>query len=250
MEDTVALQEALTLEPVDAAFHLAWAGVTSEFKNNPEQITRNVSGTLRIWDLLHKSGCKTWIGLGSQAEYGPYLGVLDEKSAVAPVTAYGMAKLAVGQLTAQLCSMSSMRYVWLRLLSAYGPDDDNRHMVPTVIRALLRGEKPSLTAGEQVWDYLYVVDAAEALCAVLETDAEGVFMLSSGNTSTIRSAVELLRDYIDSGLMVGFGDIPYSVDQVMHLEADNTRLRTATGWLPTTDLTTGLQQTVDSYRTA
>jgi UDP-glucose 4-epimerase len=154
----------------------------------------------------------------------------------------------VGRLTAQLCSMSGMRYVWLRLLSAYGPGDDHRHMIPTVIRALLRGEKPSLTAGEQVWDYLYVVDAAEALCAVLETDAEGVFMLNSGEPTTIRSAVELLREYIGSTVEIGFGDIPYALDQVMRLEADNTRLRTETGWRPTTDLKTGLQETVDWHR--
>jgi UDP-glucose 4-epimerase len=250
LEDVSALSNALALEPVDAAFHLAWAGVTSDFRNNPEQITRNVSGALNIWDLLQKTGCKTWVGLGSQAEYGPYAGVLDEATPPSPVTAYGMAKLTVGRLTAQLCSMSGMRHVWLRLLSAYGPGDDHRHMIPTVIRALLRGGKPSLTAGEQVWDYLYVGDAAEALGVALERDAKGVFVLSSGQTTTIRSAVELLRDYINPSAEVGFGDVPYASDQVMRLEADTTRLQTETGWRPTTDLKTGLQQTVDWHRSS
>jgi UDP-glucose 4-epimerase len=133
-------------------------------------------------------------------------------------------------------------------LSAYGPGDNERHMLPSVILRLLAGQKPALTRGEQVWDYLHVDDAAAAICCVLEQDVEGVFNLSSGSSTTIRCIVEQIRDLIDSSLSIGFGELPYSHDQVMRLEADITRLVNATGWRPAVNLQQGLKQTIESYR--
>ena len=248
LQNLLGLQSALAEEQVDAAFHLAWFGVTAEHRNDPRQLTWNVKGSLDLWEILHESNCKTWIGLGSQAEYGPQSGVLNEDTPVNPKTAYGVAKLSVGLLTRQLCELANMRYVWLRLLSAYGPCDDERHMIPLVMRALIEKEKPSVTAGGQRWDYIYVSDAVDALCSVLEGSAEGVFALGSGVAVPLRKTIELLRDIMDSNLEIGFGEIPYAPDQVMHLEADITRLRAATGWTPKISLEEGLQRTVNWYR--
>ena len=248
LQDFSKLQDALASEPVDAVFHLAWYGVTAKDRNDPRQITHNVKGSLDLWEILHAANCKAWLGLGSQAEYGPYNGLLREDIPTNPQTAYGVAKLAVGHLTQQLCSLADMRYVWLRLLSAYGPGDDERHMIPSMIRALLAGQKPRVTAGEQLWDYIYVSDAVEAFCAVLESSASGVLNVGSGSAAPLRKTMEIIRNQIDQTLEIGFGEIPYAVDQVMHLEADISRLRAATGWEPKVSLEEGLRRTVEWYK--
>ncbi len=248
LQNLLALQSALASEPVEAVFHLAWQGVTAEYRNNPQQLTSNVKGTLDLWECAHATGCTTWIGLGSQAEYGPQNGILREDTPTHPKTSYGVAKLCVGQLTQQLCAVGSMRYAWLRLLSAYGPGDDERHMIPSVTRALLAGSRPSVTAGEQMWDYIYVDDAVAALCSVLESSASGVFNLGSGTAIRLRTVIEHLRDYIDPALEIGFGEVPYAADQVMHLEADISRLRAATGWDPKVSLPDGLRRTVEWHK--
>lgn len=249
LQNLSSLQSELAHDPVDAAFHLAWFGVAGEHRNAPQQLTQNVKGSLDLWEILRDSDCKTWIGLGSQAEYGPHAGVLCSDTPTNPTTAYGVAKLSVGLLTRQLCALGAMRYVWLRLLSAYGPGDDERHMIPGLIRAWMKKERPRVTAGGQMWDYIYVSDAVDALCAVLESSAEGVFPLGSGAPVPLRKTMELLRDIVDSNLEIGFGELPYAPDQVMHLEADITRLQAATGWSPKIALQDGLQRTVDWYRT-
>ena len=43
---------------------------------------------------------------------------------------------------------------------------------------------------------------------------------------------------------IGFGEIAYRPDQVMHLEANIERLKRATGWAPRVPLERGLEQTV------
>ena len=54
----------------------------------------------------------------------------------------------------------------------------------------------------------------------------------------------MLRDAIDPKLSLGIGEAPYRPDQVMHLEADISRLTQAAGWTPGTSLQEGINQTV------
>jgi len=233
----------------DTVFHLAWQGVTGAFRNDPAQITRNVSGSLELWEAVQEAGCCCWVGVGSQAEYGVCDGVLKEDLPARPVTAYGTAKLALGMLTEKLCAMAGMRFLWLRLLATYGPMDDARHLLPGVITQLLDGQRPALTPGEQRWDYLYIDDAVAALCRLaLETEAAGIFNLGSGKAHTIRSLVETARDLIEPTLPLGFGEVPYQPGQVMRLQADITKLQSATGWQPRVEMEEGLKRTVAWHR--
>jgi nucleoside-diphosphate-sugar epimerase len=137
----------------------------------------------------------------------------------------------------------------LRLFSSYGPGDNPSWMITGLIDRLLHGERPRLTLGEQRWDYLHVRDVARALVAVLETPtATGPFNLGSGVALPLRDIMESVRDMIDPRLPLGIGEIPYRPDQVMHLEADPSRLMEATGWRPQTPLADGLRETIAWHR--
>lgn len=248
LQDLAELTNYLRSNPVEAAFHLAWSGVSNSARNKPEQITDNVTGSLALWDILRSTGCSTFIGAGSQAEYGPTSQVLRENLPTFPVTGYGSSKLALCILLRQLCAYFGMRFVWLRLLSAYGPADEERRMVPSLIGSLLRNERPPLTRGEQIWDFLYVSDAAAAFRAAMEGGAEGIFNVGSGSAVMLRDFISKIRDSIDPSLPLGFGELPYRPDQVMHLEADISRLRAATDWQPTVSISDGIKRTVQWHR--
>ena len=106
-------------------------------------------------------------------------------------------------------------------------------MIPQVIRKLLAGEKPSLTAGEQIWDYLYAGDAAEALYRMALYGEHGrIYPVGSGIGQPLHKYIEELRDMIDPSLPLGFGEIPYASGQVMHLEANIAVLKEETGFEP------------------
>ena len=139
---------------------------------------------------------------------------------------------------------------WLRLFSSYGPDDDPSWMIPYMIKRLLAAEKPSLTKAEQMWDYLHVDDAAAGIVAALDADARGFFNLGSGQSRPLRTIIESIRDLIDPSLPLGFGEVPYRPDQVMHLEADITSLSLASGWRPQVALEDGLFDLVARCRDA
>lgn len=233
----------------DAVIHTAWSGVGNKFRNDPAQIEENLLPTVNLLRAAAEAGSKTFVGLGSQAEYGPLNRKTSEADQTEPTTLYGAAKLATCVLLKQLCEQMNVRFAWLRVFSTYGPMEDPGWLIPYLAQSLLNGERPALTAGEQKWDYLYGKDAAEAIWDVTRNEgAKGIFNLGSGQVYTLRRIVEMIRDLVDPKLGLGFGEVPYRPDQVMHLEADIRRLQEATGWRPKIALEQGLKETVAWWR--
>lgn len=249
LSDLSPAKDIILEKPPEVVFHLAWFGVSGNDRDDADQINLNVAGSLNLFEIIRGAGCRNWVGIGSQAEYGIVNGPLIENLPTLPVTAYGVAKLCVGLLTKKLCEISAMRFIWFRLLATYGPKDDDRHLIPTVIHKLLAGEVPALTSGEQEWDYLYVEDAAEAIYqAAVNPVAHGFFNLGSGDAHPIRDIVERIRNMIDPSLALKFGEVPCNPKAMMHLQADISHLREAVCWWPRVSLQEGLQRTVDWYR--
>ncbi|RAU23585.1 NAD(P)-dependent oxidoreductase [Paramagnetospirillum kuznetsovii] len=232
----------------DTVIHCAWDGVAGAARNDPRQLL-NFDQATGLVALAAAAGAGAWIGLGSQAEYGPdHTARPKEDGPAQPATLYGAIKLSVCHSTSILARQAGMRFAWLRVFSTYGGGDSPHWMIPSLILGLLRGEKPALTPGEQLWDYLHVSDAAAAIRHVAETpECGGLYNLGSGRAVTLRQAVEAVRDQISPSLPLGFGEVPYRPDQVMHLEADISRLEAA-GWHPTVDFQAGVAETVAWYR--
>ena len=231
----------------ECVVHLAWRGVKGADRNSPVQL-ENLPAAIGLHRLAVAAGCSRLVGMGSQAEYGPQAGRIAEDAPTRPTTLYGAAKLATGILLERAAATAGQSFAWLRLFSSYGPGDDPSWMIPYLVDRLLAGERPSVTAGEQVWDLIHGDDAAAAVVATVDSDASGMFNLGSGTAWPLRDIIVTVRDLIDPSLPVGFGEVPYRPDQVMHLEADVSRLRAATGWSPAIDLRTGLRGVVEYHR--
>lgn len=247
LANTNSIQSAITDFKPDTLIHLGWAGITAAGRDNKIQLM-NLSATIDLVQAAIESGVQDIIGLGSQAEYGRISGIVDEDTCCKPTSLYGACKLSCCCVARQLCQSSETRFAWLRLFSSYGPNDTPEFMIPSVMNQLLRKQCPSLTGGEQIWDYLYVGDAANAIRHVaMNPLASGIFNLGSGTALPIKAIVEQMRDLIDKKLPLGFGDVPYGDHQVMHLQANVTRLRDS-GWSPQTSLQDGLQATIEWHK--
>ena len=248
LADEGSYAEGLRSFAPDCIVHAAWTGVANHDRNDPRQVA-NVAQAGALVRTAAEAGAKAFVGFGSQAEYGPRPDRSREDVVLAPTTLYGAAKVAALHVSRVQCELAGMRFAWLRLFSTYGPRDEAYWMLPQLILRLLRGERPALTKGIQQWDYCHVADTARAIAAVVESpNAAGAFNVGAGSTQSIRQIAEWIRDEAAPGAPLGFGEVPYRPDQVMHLEADTTRLREATGWAPRVPLDEGLRETVDWYR--
>ncbi len=242
--DEPAVADGLRGNDVDAMIHCAWRGVEGKDRNEAFQITENLPLTIQAAQVAAQAGLRRWIGVGSQAEYGNPNCVVAEDFPVRPTTLYGKAKLAAGIAALGLCETAGVAAAWVRIFSAYGPGDSGGWFIPYVITELRAGRRPRLTRCEQAWDYLYVDDAARALLALLATASAGCFNLGSGRAVVLRSVVEMIRQELGTEVAADYGAVAYRPDQVMHLEADISRLTAATRWRPKVELAEGLRLTV------
>lgn len=232
----------------DVVYHLGWFGSGPADRDDPRQLIENVANSLALVELAAHAGATTWIGLGSQAEYGPTASVLDESTPTRPVTAYGTAKLSAGRVTQHLCAMRSIRQVWLRLVTAYGPADQPSYLIPQVILRFLSGGRPALTEGSQPGDFLHVSDACSAIRAAgLTESCAGTYVLASGDHRPVREVALTIRDMIDPRLEIGFGEVVPTVPPV-GLRGDPRALKLVTGWSPKVSLEAGLAGCVEWYR--
>lgn len=234
----------------DVCYHFAWAGTFGDVRNDMYLQNKNVQYTLDAVELAHKCGCHTFVGAGSQAEYGRFEGKLQANTPVFPENGYGMAKLCAGQMSRIQAQRYGMKHIWTRILSVYGPYDGVKTMVMSTIIKLLNGEKPSLTKGEQMWDYLYAADAGGIMFALgSEKSVDGkIYCLGSGNAVPLRTYIEEIRDAIDPDLPLGLGEIPYGPKQVMYLCADNTAVLEDLGYRYRYSFQSGIAETIAWYK--
>ncbi len=229
----------------DVFYHLGWAATIGNGRNDMQLQLKNIQYTLDAVDLAARLGCNTFVGTGSQAEYGRYEGKLNARVPVFPENGYGMAKLCAGQMSQIECEKKGLRQVWVRILSVYGPYDNDNTMVTSTIRKLLNGEKPAFTLGEQKWDYLYSEDAARALLLLGEcSNANGVYCLGSGEVKSLKEYILMMRDAINPYAELGFGELPYGQKQVMYLCADLDKLHRDTGFQPKIPFEEGIKRTI------
>jgi len=248
LRDGAALAEALAAHRPDALLHLAWSGVANSARFDRRQITDNVEAACALIEAAAAAGVGSFIGVGSQGEYGAGT-AMREDALPEPTSLYGAAKVAALFLTRQLAAQAGMRHAWLRLFSTYGPGDNDGWLIPMLITEMLAGRRPKTTLGTQSWDWLHVEDVARGILAVAtHGTASGVFNLGSGRAVRVRDVVERIRDLAAPGMELVFGEIPFRPDQVMHMQADISRLGGATGWAPRIAIEEGLTGTVEWYR--
>ena len=233
----------------DAMFHLAWGGTFGDARNDKVLQDKNAAYALDAVRLAGRLGCSVFVGAGSQAEYGRVSGKLSAETLCDPENEYGRAKLETSEATRKLCHELGMRHIWPRILSIYGPYDGEKTMVMSLIKTLLDGGKPSLTAGEQMWDYLYADDVADAFMLLADKGKDGgIYPIGSGVARPLREYIEIIRDAIDPALPLGFGEVPYSDKQVMYLCADISALREDMGFEPKVSFEEGARRTIDYMR--
>jgi len=232
----------------DAFFHLAWMGTIGPGRNDALLQTENVRCAVLAAKTAGALECKVFTGAGSQAEHGRIEGLVRPDSPCFPNTGYGIAKLCAGQMTRMACAQLGIRHVWARILSAYGPGDGPLSVIPTILDKLFRGEKPALTKGEQLWDFCYSGDAAEALVRMAVSGKNGaVYPVGSGQARPLREYFEITRDAVDPSLPLGIGELPYNENQVMHLQADLSALSRDTGFRPEVSFEDGIRRTIRAF---
>ena len=209
--DLAALQDIrpqLAAWGPDACIHLAWYAEPGKYLHAPENIPA-LSRSLELLNLLVEIGCRQIVMAGTCAEYDTDYGFLREDGPTRPTTIYAATKLSLKIIAEQIAASKGVNFIWGRIFYLYGPDEDERRVVPALIKSLLAGKPFPATKGDQVRDYLHVDDIANAFLTLVKTPVSGTYNISSAGTPAGVSAV-VVGDTIH-GHVAGLTDIHVKV---------------------------------------
>lgn len=245
--DRASLEPQLRHDVPDVCLHLAWHGWSGPSLTSEENLLSMAAG-LELLRALTNVGCPRFVGVGTCFEYDPASGPMTETSAVKPKDLYGVCKHELSVVAQALRPITTMSVAWARVFLVYGPFDDERRLVPSLVRSLIRGESAKTTLGEQVRDVMHVEDAASAIWAVARSSHTGPVNVASGIPVKVVDIAREIATIVGRPELLEVGALPYRALEPPVLVADTTLLREQIGWSPRYDLRSGLSQTVEWWR--
>lgn len=232
----------------DVFYHFAWAHTIKNERNDPYLQEENIQSTLSAVKLAHKLGCKKFVGAGSQAEYGIVDDIISPTTPINPNNAYGITKYTAGKLSRILCSTLGLEHVWVRIFSVYGTNDNDNTLIKYVIEKLRNNEKPLLSSGEQMWDYLFEEDAGRAFYLIgQKSDGDKIYCLGFGKSKKLKTYVETIREIINPSIELGFGEQVLSDNRTINLNVDISDLYKDIGFIPTIEFEDGIKKMISIY---
>jgi nucleoside-diphosphate-sugar epimerase len=227
--------------------HLAWITTPGEYWTSPINHAWATASLQLLWSFRDARGERV-VMTGSCAEYDCRTGICSESSTpIRPASAYGKAKHVVHRLLDEESAKTGLSAAWARLFFLYGPHGDPSRLPRAVIEPLLRGEPAPCSVGESQRDYLYITDAAAAICAVADSPLTGSINIASGQRTQVADMIRSCGQILGREELLNWGAHP-SANEPPLIVGDVGRLQTELGWFPKVNLAEGLVMTIEWSR--
>jgi len=263
--DRAAMDRILDTHRPDAIMHLAAESHVDRSIDGPGSfIETNITGTYTLleaarayWTRAGKPQGFRFHHISTDEVYGSLgaEGLFTEDTAYAPNSPYSASKAASDHLVRAWHETYGLPVVMTNCSNNYGPFHFPEKLIPVVILNALAGQPiPVYGRGENVRDWLFVEDHADALLLVCEQGQTGRSYNIGGNNE--RRNIDLVRTIcalLDERRPAGAPHdrlITYVTDRPGHdlrYAIDASRIRDELGWTPSVTVEEGLAKTVDWY---
>ncbi|MDH3671269.1 MAG: NAD(P)-dependent oxidoreductase [Gammaproteobacteria bacterium] len=224
--------------------HLAWCATPGEFWTSLENL-RWVKASIDLLEVFARYGGQRCVVAGSYAEYDWRHGRLEENSTpLGPSTLYGACKHGLHVILDTFAWQSGFMVAWGRVFHVYGPHEHPQRLMPSVCLSLLKGEEARCTHGNQVRDFLYVEDAADAFVALLDSEVIGAVNIGSGEGVPISTVIDGVAKKLGRPHLVRLGAVPARAGDPPELVADVRRLTDELCWRPRVTLAEGIDRSI------
>lgn len=228
--------------------HFAWYTVPGKYWTSAENL-RWVQASVSLLQTFAAHGGQRVVMAGSCAEYDWRYGYCSEATTpLAPMTLYGVCKHSLQLIVSAFAKQTGLSAAWGRIFFLFGPHEHPDRLVPYVTQSLLRGEVARCSHGNQIRDFLYVQDVADAFVSLLDSGVSGAINIASGKPVALRELIYKIAAKFKREDLIELGAISTPPDEPSLLVADVRRLHDEVGWTPKYDLDTGLQQTIEWWK--
>ena len=252
LRDAAAVDGLTARSGAATIFHLAAHGAYS-WQTDRRAIFDVVVGSLvNLVESALRHEVAAFVATGSSSEYGFSGCAPSESELPEPNSDYAVAKVSATFLLGHIGRTTAMKTRTLRLYSVYGPYEEPRRLMPTLIAHALRRTLPPLTNPSTARDFVHVDDALDALLApVTETGESGaVYNVGTGVQTSLEELIELVRELFDIPLRPEWGTYDPRTWDTDTWVADSRLIRAELGWQPKVELADGIRATAEWMREA
>lgn len=266
--DAEAVRRVFREHRPDAVLHLAAESHVDRSIDGPAAFIRtNVLGTFtlleearRYWRTLDEAarGSFRFLHVSTDEVFGSLgeTGYFHEEHPYAPTSPYSASKAGSDHLVRAWHDTYGMPVLITNCSNNYGPCQFPEKLIPLTLLNALEGKLlPVYGRGENVRDWLYVEDHAEALLAVLERGRVGETYCIGGdnemrNLDVVRAVCAVLDEEAPDPAGPRERLIHFVKDRPGHdlrYAIDAAKIRRELGWAPRETFATGLRRTVRWY---
>lgn len=235
--------ESIDVRGMDAICHHAADSVLGAGMMSTVQ--HNILGTVALIEAAKQAGVKHFVFASTGAVYDD-LDILTEESPIAARTAYAASKIA-GEMYLQISGLS---HTIFRYGNVYGEGQVTKGesaLIPHALYHLIDGKPFAIHGdGTKARDWVYVGDIVKANVLAIEGKVNGTFNLGTGQSHSVSFICTLLAG------LCGKPETVFAHDAEIPGEATNVQIVSdkawsEMGWRAETDLTVGLQRTVEAW---
>ena len=253
LEDRAAINSVLREFRPEAVMHFAAYIQVEESVREPLKYYRNnVANSLNLLEAMRANGVGCFIYSSTAAVYGiPEHIPVRETAPLLPINPYGMTKVMIERVLADLAAATDFRYVALRYFNVAGADPGGElgqaykeatHLITRALKTAhgefaklyIYGTDYPTPDGTCIRDYIHVDDLAEAHVQALDhlfgTGQSAVMNCGYGSGYSVREVVETAKRV--TGVDFPVEETGRRAGDPPALVADSTKLMQATGWKP------------------
>jgi len=262
--DTQLLERLFEEENIDAVIHLAAESHVDRSIVNPmEFIQTNIVGTVTLLNVAKTRWNSSFEGklfyhVSTDEVYGSLgeTGFFYENTSYDPRSPYSASKASSDHLVMAYHHTFGLPVVISNCSNNYGPNQFPEKLIPLTINNIKNGKPiPVYGKGENVRDWLYVVDHARAIDEVFHNGKIGeTYNIGGHNEWKNIDLIRVLCRTMDRKMGNPEGSaeklITYVKDRAGHdlrYAIDATKIKNELGWVPSLQFEEGIEKTIDWY---
>jgi len=216
----------------------------------------NIDATLNVLVAARDAGVKRLVYAGSSSAYGdtPTLPKREDMP-TKPLSPYALQKLVGEQYLAMFTTLYGLDTVTIRYFNVFGPRQDPSSpysgVISLFISALVDGRQPIIYGdGGQTRDFTYVANVVDGVLRACHAPgmAGEMMNVATGGRISLNELLKTLGDLLGVKTQAIYRES--RAGDVRDSQADVSRAKALTGYVPLVDLREGLEKTLAWFRAA
>tara|TARA_B100000029_G_scaffold94792_1_gene85000 strand:+ start:1123 stop:2031 length:909 start_codon:yes stop_codon:yes gene_type:complete len=223
-----------------------------DHSNKKKTYKSHYIGCKNLAEIFLRKKIISFVQIGSSLEYGNSKSPQNENikcNLKSIKSVYGKAKLLSSIYLINLFNKKNFPTTILRLYQVYGPKQDINRFLPITIKGCIKNKKFPCSHGNQLRDFTYVDDVADAIIKTLTNkNSRGqIINIGTGKPKKIKNVIEKIK-IISKGGLPQYGQFKQRKFEVPILYPNIKKAKKQINWTPKVNFEKGLKKTINSYK--